>query len=177
MKLNENDYLTYQLYTASKSPVTKKSRNRQRWWITFIFAGLAFLLFSNENQVLGYYFLACSILTFLFFPAYSKGHYKRHYLKHIRHHFKNLFENESNIHFEDDFIYIKSNADESKINLTEIEVVNEIADYYFLQLKSGRSIIIPKYKTTEGEDLSRSIKSLIEQNRIPHNIELDWKWK
>jgi len=71
-KLDENDYLTYQLFTASKSAlIAKKKRNG---WILapLSFLILAVMFYSSDNFPLTVYFVIAAIVTVIFFPRYFK---------------------------------------------------------------------------------------------------------
>ena len=174
---DENDFLTYQLYTASKSLRIKKARSRSRLIMTITSLCVAYLFFSNENDILGYYFLGISILALLFYPLFTRWRYKQHYLKHIRETYKNRIGEVGELEFETDTIRTKDRTGEVKIYKSEIEEVNEIRDYYFLKTRSGVSLIISKTKADDIENIRNEIKSLVETRGVKHNIELDWKWK
>ena len=68
-----------------------------------------------------------------------------------------------------------SDAGEHKVNNTEIEQINEIADYYFLRLKTGVSVIIPKVMVNQN-DILLVLKRISQRYGIKFNNELDWKW-
>lgn len=177
MILDENDYLTYQLYTASKSSRVKKTRLRSWILTTLTFLALAYLCYSNENDVLGTYFLVLSGLALVFYPLYSRWRYRIHYLKHIRDTYKNRFGEKSELEFDKDTITTRDRTGEGKINKSEIEEVNEIKDYYFLKTRSGVSLIISKLKTDDIVNIRNEINALIETRGVKHNVELDWKWR
>jgi hypothetical protein len=179
MSLDENDYLTYQLYIASK---TRRIRNaRLRGWILapVMFLGLAYLFFESSNVVLGYYFLVLSGISVVLYPFYSRWRYKSHYKKFIAENYKNRFGEPCTIEINEDFITTKDRTGEAKINAEEVEVINEIKDFYFVKMKSGASLIISKIKTDphELESLVEKLKDLRDKRGIQHNIELDWRWR
>ena len=177
MKYTENDYLTYQLYTASKSPLVTKSRKKQRILVTFTFLAFGLLFLSSDNPFLRNYFFILAVITFLAYPAYSKWRYKNHYRTHIRHNYKNKFDTDAAIQFSGDVILMSDKTGESTIKVSEIEEVNEIADYIYIKISTGTSQIIRKDESAEGGELEKAVKKLIEQKGIRHNLELDWAWK
>ena len=179
MTLDENDYLTHQLYTASKTPRIKRARVRG-WIITTVaFLSMSFLFFENNNDLPGYYFLISSFLSLVLYPFYSRARYRRHYQKHITDTYKNRFGEICTVEINDEFILTKDITAEAKINTSEIEEINEIRDFYFIKLKTGGSLIISKVKTVpqELERLTKGIEKLVDKNGVQHNIELDWKWR
>ena len=177
MKLTETDYLTYQLYTASKLSHIKKSRLRGRLFTTIAFFILASFFFMNEKFSIAVNFLIFATLSAIFYPVYTAWYYKRHYLKHLREVYKNRMENDSQLEITDVYIFSKDNIAEIKVNTSEIEEVNEIKDYYLIKLKSGMSFIIPKREEGNSKTILDNLKSLITKNNIQHNVELDWQWK
>ena len=177
MTLDENDYLTFQLYTASKTPRVKRGRIRSWILTTVTFVCLAYLFYNSDNDFLGNYFLVISGLSLTLFPLYSRWRYKRHYLKYIRDTYKNRFGEKCELEFNNDTIGTKDRSGEVKINKSEIEEINEIKDYYFLKARTGVTLIISKNKTDDIEQIKNEIKSIVETRGLKHNIELDWKWR
>jgi hypothetical protein len=177
MTLDENDFLTYQLYTASKSPRVKKGRIRGWILTTVTFGCAAYLFYTSNNEFLGNYFLGASGLSLTLYPLYSRWRYKKHYKKHVQDTLKNRFGVECAIQINEDTISTKDKTGEAMMNLSEIEEVNEIRDFFFIKMKTGESLIISKIKSGDPQDVVNEIKSLVERKGIKHNIELDWKWR
>jgi hypothetical protein len=177
MTLDENDFLTFQLYTASKTPRIKKARIRQ-WILTSVtFFGLAYLFHNGGNAFLGNYFLVFGGLSLVFYPFYSRWKYKNHYRKYIRENYKNRFGQESSLAFEGDSIVTKDASGEVKVNVSEIEEVHEIKDYFFLKSRMGGTLIISKAESDDIREITNSIKSMVETCGVKHSVELDWKWR
>lgn len=177
MTLDENDYLTYQLYTASKTPRIKKARIRGWIFTTVTCLCLTFLFFESDNDLLGYYFLIVSVLSLILYPFYSRWRYKKHYLKYIQDTYKNRFGEESTLEITEDIIVTKDKTGEGRINTSEIEEINEIKDFCFVKMTTGVSLIISKVKTEEIDKIKNELKSLAEKKGIKYNVEVDWKWR
>lgn len=177
MTLDENDYLTFQLYTASKTPRVKRTRTRSWIMTTVTFACLAYLFYNSDNDFLGIYFIVIAGLSLALFPFYTRWRYKRHYLKYIRDTYKNRFGEKCELEFENDIIVTKDKSGEMKINKSEVEEINEIKDFFFIKTRTGVSLIISKSKSDDIEKIKNEIKSMIETRGVKHNIELDWKWR
>jgi len=177
MTLDENDYLTFQLYTASKTPRIKKTRIRSWIFTTVTFACSAYLFYSSDNDFAGNYFLIITGLSLTLFPLYSRWRYKRHYLKYIRDTYKNKFGEKCDLEFGGETIVTKDRTGEIKINKSEIEEINEIKDFYFLKTRTGMNLIISKSKSDDIEQIKGEISKLAESYGIKHNVELDWKWR
>lgn len=177
MTLDENDFLTFQLYTASKTPRIRRTRIRS-WIFTIVtFLCSSYLFYNSENNSLGNYFLVLTGLTLILYPFYSRWRYKRHYLNYIRDTYGNRFGEKCDLQITTDTIGSKDKTGEVIINKKEIEEINEIKDYYFLKARSGVTLIISKIKSDDIEKIEDLIKSLREEYGVKHNIELDWKWR
>ena len=178
MKLDENDHLTYQLFAASKKSSVKKTRLWGWAFTTGTFLVLGLLFFQQKNELLARYFLVLSGLSLILYPFYSRWRYKQHYRKHVRDTFKNAADGNSTIEIGEDVIVTRDdNGTELKFNTDQIEVINEIRDYYFIKIKSGLSLILPKSKLEDPEDIKRKIDMLANNRGVSHDVDLNWHWK
>jgi YcxB-like protein len=173
--LNQNDFLQHQLFLASK---TKSIKNRMnRTWlilsIAFLMIGISFYKNDNFNF---YFFIFFSILTLLFYPFYQKYHYKNHYLKHININYKYRFGVVSSLIFNENTIDSISEIGESKLNYTAFDEIDEIEKYFFLKIKTGGGIIIPKTEIENVEEFKIILNNLIKKYNWKEIIELNWKW-
>ena len=83
----------------------------------------------------------------------------------------------TSIRFRDSMIEISDSQGESKIDVSDLEEINEIEKYCFLKLKSGPSIILPVASMENGEACKNDLIRLAENNTIQWNEEKDWIWK
>jgi len=172
--LNENDYLQYQLYTASKSKLIKKNRFRSR-----LIAPLALILFGLYNYInnpdkIGFIiYLLFAILWFFIHPLYSKFLYKRQYKRSIKENYQESVNKVSELSFNPNYILTKDYINESKINTKELGKLIEIKNYFFLTLNDKLSLVIPKNSISDID----SFKKIINEYNIEHLRELNWKWK
>lgn len=175
--LDQNDFLQHQLFAASKSDRIRKKRIRS-WLIlscSWLLLSLAF--YQAHNTFLANFFLAYGIITLIFYPFYQRSYYKNHYAKFIGDTYKNRFGKTSNIMFTETAIETYDITGEAKINLTQIENVTEIVDYFYLKMKSGGHIIIPKYKINNSSEVREKLKALCDKLSIDFITDLNWKWK
>jgi len=176
-KLGKEDFLTYQLYSATKSESVRKSRNKARIRVPIVYVILSLLLYVFTDTLLAGIFLAIGILWYFLSPFYLKRKYITHYSKYIDEHYKNRFGVLASLTFNSDTIESKDITGESKLNLSEVEEINEIKDYFFIKISSGVSLILPKDRIPESEKMEETIKTITEKHQIKHNVEFDWKWK
>jgi hypothetical protein len=175
--LNENDFLEHQLFTASKTERINKQRRKSWIIVTFCFFALSLLFLKSENKFLLYYFLGFGIISLIFYPLYQRNYYRKHYMKSIKETYKNRFNELTTLIFDEDYIETNDLSGETKIYYSGFEEINEIKDYYFLKLRTGGSIIIPKIKIDNIENFKIELKNISEKYHLKNNVELNWKWK
>jgi hypothetical protein len=175
--LDKNDFLTFQLYTSSKSKRIKKKRKLNKFIIPLNYFGLGMILYYIDSMVMAIIFFLIAILWFLLYPLYERKRYIKRYVKKIEENYRNKFGMVETLEFEDDLINSKDCLGEGKIFLSEAEELNEIRDYYFLKFSSGFSLTIPKKKMDNIEEMDKFMKDLVNRLNIKHNIDLNWKWK
>ena len=174
--LDKEDFLRYQLFTASKSKRIKSKRIRTWILLTISFLVIGLALRQNADGFLSYYFIGFSIITLIFYPFYQRRQYKKHYEKHIQENYQNRIGIESELGFEDGYIVNISDNQEGRIKITEIQEINEIGDNLFIKVKTGESVIIPS-RFQEFDTLKEELSGLITPNNISWIKQLDWKWK
>ena len=173
--LKEDDYLTYQLYNASKNKRTKN--NRIKSWL--IISGTFFLLsllFINGDKFYCYYFLGAGLVCLAFYPFYQRTKYRKHYQKFVLENNRSNFGRETEITFTPEYIFSKNITAESKVNTGEVVKIDEIGTHYFIKVKSEQSLIIPK--SIHNDDLFvPQITAIFNSPDITISKELNWKWK
>lgn len=174
--LDENDYLTYQLYSASQSRNIKSARLRSWVIITVAFLVMGFVGYANDYGSMATGFFILSGLSLVLYPLFSRWQYRRHFLKHIRENRKNQLGVTSALQFTDEGIELKDKTGEGKILKTELEAIIELQGYFLLKLRSGMSLVIPKNKidlpALEGE-----LQSISANWGVPLIQKLNWKWR
>ena len=176
IKLGETDFLTYQLYAASKSERIKKKRRLS--WITYtvLWFSFAFLFHLSGQYGIRNILLLVALFYLIFLPLRLREHYKNHYLNNIREHYKNRFGVESEIWFDNDFLFESDPYAFTKIKLSAIKQINEIPSHIFIKLKYGPVVIIPK-SITDLNKFKQELQAIAGRLNIPWNVEPDWKWK
>jgi hypothetical protein len=177
VSLDEEDYLAYQLYATSTNSRMRKARVRNWILMSASCFGLAYLFYESNSNALAIYFLIMTLVLGVFYPKYSTWYYKRHFTKHNREVYKNRFGTKCEIQFTDEAIFCQDQTSETKISTSDIEQVNEIGSHYFLKLKSGPSLIIPKAKTLEIDLVKSEILLLTKKLQVPLNVDLNWRWR
>lgn len=175
--LDQEDFLTLQLFTASLSDRVKRQRNKSLVFWSIAFLCLAWLCYQNEDRFLTYYFLGFAILFVFFYPIYSKWFYKRHYRRYVNEPYRNRFGKVASVTIDNEQIHAIDETEESKILISELEKIYEIAEYFFLKLKSGMTLIIPKLKIDNLDLLTEELKTIADKQHIGFVAVNNWKWK
>lgn len=174
--LDENDYLQYQLYAASKSKNIKAQRTRTFIILIITFLILSYMIFSTADMMFDPLIIFFALLLILY-KVYEKKRYSNHYRKNIAENYKERFGLISKLTFEENQVIEESKLGESKINYESLSQINEIQDYYFLKLITGQSLIIPKKIIPNQRDFTFKLEEIKDRFNLENNVELDWKWK
>ena len=174
--LEENDYLQYQLYAASKSKNIKAQRMRTFMMMIATFALLSYMVYSPGDS-LSYLIMTFFGMLLILYKWYEKKRYSDHYRKNIAENYKERFGLISTLTFTENQIIEENKLGESKINYESLSEINEIKDYYFLKLITGQSLIIPKKVIPNKSDFTLKLEDLKNRFNLENNVDLDWKWK
>jgi hypothetical protein len=81
------------------------------------------------------------------------------------------------LEFNNEYILAKDHGSESKILTTELEEICEIPSTIFVRLKGGQSIILPKDKIANFDNLKVRLKELANYLKIKYDTYEKWEWK
>lgn len=176
-KIDENDFLTHQLFVASKSERIKRKRQTSKILVPLIYIALGlFFLFQGE-VTLTIIFLIVGLLWFFIYPLWEKQYYIRHYKGFIKENYKNRLDRIATLEFTNDYILAKDNGSESKVLTTELEEICEIPTTIFVRLKGGQSFILPKDMIIDFENLKARLRELAKYLKIEYTLDEKWEWK
>ena len=71
-----------------------------------------------------------------------------------------------------DYVLIKNNTGEGKVNISEIKSVIEVQNHLYVKLTIGTALITPKNQVSNYSEIIERYKEL----NIPYVEELNWKW-
>lgn len=177
-KLDENDFLTHQLYIASTSERIRKKRQRNRVIVPLTYFVIGLFLYILEDKLgLLITFFIIAIIWYIVYPIWERRHYIGHYRGFIKENYKDRIGRTATLEFTNDFILAKDNGSESKVLTTELEEIIEIPTTILLRLKGGQSIILPKEKISSIDILTTKLKELASHLKIRYKLDDNWKWK
>jgi hypothetical protein len=175
--LEESDYLTYQLFVASKSERIAKKRRKSQVLVPFLYVLLGLFMGYQGNMALGITFGVLAVLWFFLYPVWEKNVYIKHYKNFIREHHRGNYGRAVSLEITDTFLLAKDGGNEGKVLTEEIDEINEIESLIFIRLKGGQSFILPKLKITEIQSVREYLQGLAKQLQISYSTALDWRWK
>lgn len=173
----EDDFLQFQLFTASQSKRIKNKRERSTIIIMLCFLLLAMLLGSSGTDFLFYAFLALIPVTYFFYPKYLKNHHYKHYQEFVKESFQKRDHQPTLLEFKADTIFSKNEYGESLLKYKAIDCVVEIPSYFFIPLKSGGTLILPKREVKNYDELFSFLREKSHQLEFDYSIFKDWSWK
>lgn len=172
--LKEEDFLEYQLYVTSKSDKIIKKRLISKFAIPVLYVFLSIFFFfydNNQDAILICVFLGA--LWLLIYPLYSNWKYKKTYLKHIKKKYTDRLDHVDALKLgNNNYFYIIERGEEGKIKTSDVDKLIEIKNHFFLQMKKGGAVIIPKYYVLNTE----TFKKIIIDLNINYVNDTKWKW-
>lgn len=172
--LDKSDFLTYQLYAASKSKNIKKNRRNAKLIPPVFFILVGTYLSYRDNSPIGLImFVVLSFLWFIFHPKYQKYKYVNHYKKHIDENYANRINIITTIEFDKEYITSKNKIGESKIKTSELSKMIELKSHYLFELLDKQALIIPK----RAIDNNERFKTEMYNNNILSDNKTNWEWK
>lgn len=172
-QINEQDFLDYQLFTVSQSKSIKKKKRSSWIFLTTGTTATSVYFYLNQDIALFIYFGLVALIFGLFYPKYFKWRYKRHYTTFIKENYSKRFDQTVYLEICNDTIFAKDLTGEGRINISEIERIDETNKHLFLKISTGASLILPKKGLNNLDDVKERLQSL---GLTIHNME-NWKWE
>lgn len=102
---------------------------------------------------------------------------KKHYDKYIADAYKNKFGQTLHMTFTDSTIESHDASGSGTLNYSGLEVFSETAGYFYLKLRSGETLIIPKSGVEDAAQLRTLLKDVSHRMKIEFVEDLNWKWR
>ena len=141
------------------------------------FLVLALLLFQAGNKIMMYWFLGFAVLALIFYPFYLSYYYKKHYQDFVTNSLRNRFNQTSTITLNEHTLDTADDMCESKIKLEAICGIIEIGQYFYLKIISGETLIIPKFRLENADEIRNELQILAAKLNLQLEMDLNWKWK
>lgn len=171
--INEEDYLQYLLYTASKNKALQSKVLFRRILLSFTFILCGLLLLNRGDNISFLIFIIGGILTAIFYSKYASWRYKSYYRKEINKKYSKFIGKPITITLNPDSLYIVDEYSESTIKTNSLDTIIELVDFFILKFHGEIGIAINKnHFNSEQAQTFKTI--LIEHNKVPFRQEPDW---
>jgi len=173
--LNKEDYLVFQLYASSQSKALRNSILKS-WFLTpifFIAIGMSFYFYMGIIYPIA--FFSTAFVWIIVYPVYSRRILVRNYTKNIDEYYGSRFGKTGKLTINEENIIMEDLSGETKLRFNEVVQIIEIQEYYFLGLKNGSSIIIPKNRV-DYFTLLKFMNKIAEKTNVAIFKNLTWKW-
>lgn len=169
-QIQEEDFFTYQVFTASQSKRIKRLRLRGKF-VLLALCLVGMRVFYFENALMTFYFTGVFLLVLFGFGKYFNWRHKRHYRAHIKEHYAGRFGLEETLVLGDDVMISSNKLGESTLNISEFEKISETTSHLFLHLSTGNTLILP----TRAEGVE-GLKSKLTKKGVKVEPCFDWKF-
>lgn len=174
-KIDENDYLTFQLFMISKIKGVQKVRNRSKFFLGIYFLILGIFLISIGAFKTAFFIIIFGFSWLLLGPIWVKKYFVKHHLKSLRYIYGERLNNNFVIEIYDDYIVSKAIGTETKTRTSELDEIFEISSAIYLRFKGEQSIIFPKNKIENIQDLKKRLLELANFLNIKYVVDEIWK--
>jgi ABC-type protease/lipase transport system fused ATPase/permease subunit len=175
-KLNAEDYLKFQLYTASRSKQMKAKRMVARiiWPIVFLAIGI---YFAVEKVWAGAFILAAfAILWFFVYPIYTRIFIKKQFLKEIKEKYAENLDKQLGIEILVNDLQLTAPQGQRTIKFTSISEINDLGSHYLIIFDIGTVAILPIGREVGRNVWDDFIKQLALKSGKSVYDKKDWKW-
>ncbi len=163
-RLEEKDYVQFNLFQIQHSEKLKKRLAVQRFVVSLLFIGIAlftYVFLPRFSLLVAGIFLLISLFWYLYFPTFSKNQVVKSTEKTIASgHLSTLFDE---VRLKIDTIGIEERTSRGNHlnSWSDIQSIKQTKDYLYLYMIEASALIIPKRNLKEAE--LKELKSLIDQ--------------
>ena len=169
-QIQEEDFYTYQVFTASQSKRLKGKRLRGKLLLLAMCTlGMWFFYFKNAGMT--FYFAGIFLVVLLGYGKYFSWRFKAHYRAHIKEHYSGRYGLEETLVLEEEVVISTNKLGESKLNISEFEKISETRSHLFLHLSTGNTLIIPTHA-----DGVQVVKQKLVDKGVKVEPCFDWKF-
>lgn len=177
LKIDENDYLTYQLFVASQSKTIKRKRKRNKIIVPIFYLVLGVFGFYQSYRSLGVLLCVLAVLWFFIYPLWERNNYIKHYKNFIQENYKDAFGKSAFLEISNQTIFIKDELSEAKVSTSEIQEITEIPTTIYIRMKAGKTLILPKDKIASIQELKSELIRLATVLKISYISDENWVWR
>ena len=140
--IGADDFLNFQLFTASESPVVKRRRLKSKLAFAILYIGFGLFFVVDAKWIYASTFFVLAIGWFFFYPLREKRMYERNYRNFILENYKNRFDKEATMEITNEYIQTKDGVNKGKALLSEVSEFVEMPTAIYIRLKSGQTFML-----------------------------------
>ena len=171
--LEEKDFIDYHLFSMSENKKTRKIMNTTKFILVGLFLFIGINMYNKNNIEFAIIIGIIAILTFIFFNKLYKSKLRKHFSKIVKNSYSKRIGERETMEINSEFIITEDKTGEGKTKISEIEIINETKDNFFIKLSNGSSFIISKKGITDTDLIKKKWKEL----NISISENLSWEWK
>lgn len=176
-QLTAEDYLKFQLYTASRSKQVKARRMLSRILWPVVFLGIG-IYFAVESVWAGAGILAgIAVLWFLIYPAYSRYFFKNHFRKEIKERYSENLDKMLSVEDKASELHMVSPQGELTVKYSSISEINDLGTHYLIMFDTGTVAVLPIGREVGRNIWDDFIKQLALKSGKSVYDKKDWEWK
>ena len=176
-KIELEDYLTYNLYIASKSERIRKKRQKNKIVVPVVYvAGALVFLWFGQLVIVALFFLF-AVLWFLLFPHFERRRYVKHYRGFLEEQYRERAGIAFNLELNREYILAKERGGDGRVLTSEVQDICEIPELFLIRLKGNQSFILPKHNFPDIERVQRGLKENAALWEFRWVAEPDWRWR
>ncbi len=174
---SEPALIEHQLYIASKSPMVKKSRNRNRYLLAIIYVVIGIIGLLMGHGSLAFLFLLIGASWYTLYPLWGGKFYEKHFVKFVKANNKNRIGEPVSISFKDNEITLSEQGQEVSFSMDEFSEIAELPQIFLIKLQTDMVIILQKNATIDAESIAAFLRTIAQEKNISFIDDTNWKWK
>lgn len=175
--LLEEDYLKFQLYTASRSKQVKRQRFIGKYILPLVILLLGVTLWLSEDRIAPYILAGLAVLWFFAYPVFDRNRYIRYYKRFNKERYANVFGKPMSIETVASELLLETPVSKSSISFDAITEINDIGTHYFIHFNNGTVAVLPVNREVSRPVWDEFISELTRLSGKSVYDKKDWSWK
>lgn len=183
--IGADDFLNFQLFTASESPVVKRRRLKSKLAFAILYIAFGLFFVVDSKWIYASTFFVLAILWFFLYPMREKRMYERNYKNFILENYRNRFDKEATMEITNESIQTKDGVNKGKASLNEVSEIIEMPTAIYIRLNSAQTFMLP-YERIEfvensgvknSQEMILKLKEIAQLNHVKYTDKTNWVWK
>lgn len=183
--IGADDFLNFQLYTASQSPIVKRRRLKSKLAFAILYIAFGLFFVVDSKWIYASTFFVLAILWFFLYPLREKRMYERNYKNFILENYRNRFDKEATMEITNEYIQTKDGVNKGKAFMNEVSEIIEMPTAIYIRLNSAQTFLLP-YERIEfvensgvknSQEMILKLKEIAQLNHVKYTDKTNWVWK